>query len=44
MLTGDKPLGPGVPPSSDNLRSRGLALALLLACAAGVAWLVSLGA
>lgn len=44
MLTGDKPLGPGVPPSSDNLRSRGMALALLLACAAGVAWLVSLGA
>lgn len=44
MLTGDKPLGPGVPPSTDNLRSRRLALALLLACAAGVAWLVSLGA
>ena len=44
MLTGDKPLGPGVPSSTDNLRSRGLALALLLACAAGVAWLVSLGA
>ena len=43
MLTGDKPLGPGVPPSTDNLRSHGLALALLLACAAGVAWLVSLG-
>jgi len=44
MLTGDKPLGPGVPPSTDNLHSRRLALALLLACAAGVAWLVSLGA
>ena len=44
MLTGDKPLGPGVPPSTDNLGSRGRALALLLACAAGVAWLVSFGA
>ncbi|MBC7482108.1 MAG: cytochrome b/b6 domain-containing protein [Rhizobacter sp.] len=44
MLTGDKPLGPGVPPSTDNLHSRRLALALLLACAAGVAWLVGLGA
>lgn len=42
MLTGAKPLGPGVPPSTDNLGSRGLAL--LLACAAGVAWRVSVGA
>jgi cytochrome b len=44
MLTGDKPLPSGVPASVDSAVSRGLAAALLAACAAGVAWLVSLGA
>jgi cytochrome b len=44
MLTGDKPLPDGVPASSDGAGSRGLAAALLAACAGGVAWLVSLGA
>ena len=44
MLTGDKLLEPGVPVSADGLRNR-LAAALLAAlCAAGVGWLVSLGA
>jgi cytochrome b len=44
MLTGDKPLSDAVPASSDSAGSRGLAAALLAACAGGVAWLVSLGA
>lgn len=43
MLTGDKQLPAQVPASADHLRSRVLALGLLAACAAGVAWLVSLG-
>ena len=43
MLTGDKLLPAQVPASADHLASRGLALALLAACGALVAWLVSLG-
>ena len=43
MLTGDKLLPAHVPASADHLASRGLALALAAACAALVAWLVSLG-
>ena len=43
MVTGDKPLPPGVPASVDTARTRWLAAALLALCAAGVAWLVSLG-
>lgn len=44
MLSGDKALPEGVPASSDSLATRGLAAALIAACAGGVAWLVSLGA
>lgn len=44
MLGGDKQLPAGVPASRDTLGTRLLALALLLACAAGVAWVVGLGA
>lgn len=44
MLSGDKPLPEGTPVSADTAVSRGLAAALLAACAGGVAWLVSLGA
>jgi cytochrome b len=44
MITGDKPMPDDVPASTDSLASRGLAVALLAACAAGVTWLVSLGA
>jgi cytochrome b len=43
MFTGDKPLAAGVPASTDSAASRALAALLLAACAAGVAWLVSLG-
>ena len=43
MLHGDKLLGADVPPSVDNGRSRLLALAVALACALGVAAVVSLG-
>lgn len=43
MIVGDKPLPPGVPASADRWTTRGLAAALLTLCAAGVAWLVSLG-
>ena len=43
MVTGDKPLPPGVPASVDTTGSRLLAAALLALCAGGVAWLVSLG-
>jgi len=43
MLTGDKSLPEAVPASADSARSRSLAVALLAACAGGVAWLVSLG-
>ena len=43
MLTGDKLLPAWVPASVDHLPSRALALLLAGACAALVAWLVSLG-
>ena len=43
MLSGDKLLPPHVPASTDHLGSRTLALALLVACGALVAWVVSLG-
>lgn len=44
MISGDKTLPDAVPASADSATSRGLAIALLAACAGGVAWLVSLGA
>ena len=44
MLVGDKALGPDVPASVDSAASRALALVLLSACAALVAWVVGLGA
>jgi cytochrome b len=44
MLVGDKLLPPGVPASTDSLATRGRAVLLLAGCAAGVGWLVSLGA
>ena len=44
MLSGDKPLPGGVPASTDSALSRGLAVALIAACAAGVLWLIGLGA
>jgi len=44
MLTGDKPLGAEVPASADGAAHRALAALLVAACAALVAWLVSLGA
>lgn len=43
MLAGDKHLGVAVPAARDGAVARLLALLLLAACAAGVAWLVSLG-
>jgi len=43
MLTGDKHVPARVPASVDHLGSRALALALVAACGALVAWLVSLG-
>ncbi len=43
MIVGDKHLPAGVPAAADHWRVRGVAAALLLACAGGVAWLVSLG-
>ncbi|HEX2542505.1 MAG TPA: cytochrome b/b6 domain-containing protein [Caldimonas sp.] len=43
MLHGDKLLTADVPASVDSTRSRVLALALLVACAGAVAWLVGLG-
>ena len=43
MLVGDKALAPDVPASIDSGASRTLALVLLAACAAGVAWVVGLG-
>jgi cytochrome b len=44
MLVGDKLLPPDVPASADSPATRGLALLLVAACAAGVGWLVNLGA
>ncbi|HEY0817235.1 MAG TPA: cytochrome b/b6 domain-containing protein [Rhizobacter sp.] len=44
MFSGDKPLPEGVPSSADGAGARTLAALLLVACAGGVAWLVSLGA
>ena len=44
MVGGDKLLPAGVPPSVDHAGTRLLALTLLAACCAAVAWLVSLGA
>lgn len=44
MLVGDKLLPPDVPASADSLATRGLAVLLVAACAAGVGWLVGLGA
>lgn len=43
MLTGDKLLVAPAPQAVDNARSRSLAALLLLACAALVGWVVSLG-
>jgi cytochrome b len=43
MLSGDKSLPEGAPASGDGPAARGLAAALMAACAGGVAWLVSLG-
>ena len=42
MITGDKPADADVSPSTDSVISRSLALALLLLCIGGVAWLVTL--
>jgi cytochrome b len=44
MLVGDKALPPGTPPSTDSAGTRLLALALAALCAAGAAWVASLGA
>jgi cytochrome b len=41
MLTGDKSLPSGVPPSADDWAMRLLALTLALACAAAAAWVVT---
>jgi cytochrome b len=43
MVRGDKLLAPGVPASLDGAAQRLLAAAIVIACGAGVAWLVSLG-
>ena len=43
MLTGDKALPAGTPAATDSLPTRGLALLLVAACAAAVAWVVALG-
>jgi cytochrome b len=43
MIVGDKPLPAGVPASADRAVTRGLAALTLTLCAAGVAWVVSLG-
>jgi cytochrome b len=44
MLTGDKHLPAGVPPSADSWQTRLLALLLLAFCAAGAGWIAGLGA
>lgn len=43
MLSGDKPLAADVPAARDDARSRGLALAVALAAAAVVAWVLRQG-
>ena len=43
MLRGDKEIGRAVVASRDDLASRSVALAVLLACGAAVTWLVRLG-
>lgn len=43
MVLGDKPLPAGTPASADHWTVRGLALVVMVLCAVGVAWLVSLG-
>lgn len=43
MLTGDKTLPLSTPAASDDARTRGIALAVLAAAAAAVAWVVSRG-
>lgn len=43
MISGDKALPPGTPAATDSLATRLLALVIGVACAAGVAWVVSLG-
>jgi cytochrome b len=43
MIVGDKALPAGVPASADRATTRGLAMLALTLCAAGVAWVVSLG-
>ncbi len=43
MVSGDKLLPAGVPASADHWGARGAAAVLLTLCAAGVAWIVSLG-
>jgi cytochrome b len=43
MLSGDKPLPPGVPPSADTPATRSLAFMLALGCGALAAWVVNLG-
>jgi cytochrome b len=43
MISGDKELAAPAPPSRDDLGSRLAALAVFLACAGAVAWVVSLG-
>ncbi len=44
MITGDKPLPPGVPASRDSLATRGLAAVLLAACGALALWIARQGA
>jgi len=39
MLSGDKPLPPDVPPSTDSALTRGIALALVLAVGAVAVWI-----
>ena len=43
MLHGDKALAAHVPASDDGMRARAVAAILLLVCAGGVTWLISLG-
>lgn len=44
MLTGDKPLPPDVPASTDSLATRGLAALVLAICAALAVWIARQGA